>query len=182
MRNTMYSGGLFSVQMRTSEVKKAVAEGIKRGESLEIILRGLCTNDSEPQYYGVDTPDKDVADNSYNNYIRVEFLNKYTVEISCTMTESYIANEDGDWIDGSDYSYNECMTATEEATVLSALGIKEFLFPDDEYCDILFGSETPCCVDEDEVRRLADEWDMPFNELMSQMHTASADEIREYGV
>ena len=33
-----------------------------------------------------------------------------------------------------------------------------------------------------EVRRLADEWDMPFNELMSQMHTASADEIREYGV
>lgn len=60
---------------------------------------------------------------------------------------------------------------------------KAYFFPDDEYCDILFGSETPpCCVDEDEVRRLADEWDMPFNELMSQMHTASADEIREYGV
>lgn len=59
---------------------------------------------------------------------------------------------------------------------------KEFLFPDDEYCDVFFGSEIPCCVDEDEVRRLADEWDMPFDELMSQMHTASADEIREYGV
>ena len=92
------------------------------------------------------------------------------------------ANEDGDWVDGSDYSYNECMTATEEATVLSALGIKEFLFPDDEYCDAFFGGQTPCCVDEDEVRRLADEWDMPFDELMSQMHTASADEIREYRV
>ena len=185
MRNTMYTGGLFSVQMRTSEVKKAVAEGIKRGESLEIILRGLCTNDSEPQYYGVDTPDKDVADNSYNDYMEVRFLqsNKtWYCEISCTMTESYIANEDGDWVDGSDYSYNECMTATEEATVLSKLGIKEFLFPDDEYCDAFFGGEAPYCVDEDEVRRLADEWDMPFDEVISQMHTASADEIREYGV
>ena len=60
--------------------------------------------------------------------------------------------------------------------------IKEFLFPDDEYCDAFFGGETPCCVDEDEVRRLADEWDMPFDEVISQMHTASADEIREYGV
>ena len=38
---------------------------------------------------------------------------------------------------------------------------KAYFFPDDEYCD---------------------EWDMPFDELISQMHTASADEIREYGV
>lgn len=59
---------------------------------------------------------------------------------------------------------------------------KAYFFPDDEYCDAFFGSETPCCVDEEEVRRLADEWDMPFDKLMSQMHTASADEIREYGV
>lgn len=59
---------------------------------------------------------------------------------------------------------------------------KAYFFPDDEYCDAFFGGETPCCVDEDEVRRLADEWDMPFDELMSQMHTASVDEIREYGV
>ena len=58
----------------------------------------------------------------------------------------------------------------------------DYLFPDDEYCDAFFGGETPCCVDEDEVRRLADEWDMPFDEVISQMHTASADEIREYGV
>ena len=59
---------------------------------------------------------------------------------------------------------------------------KAYFFPDDAYCDAFFGSETPCCVDEGEVRRLADEWDMPFDELISQMHTASADEIREYGV
>lgn len=59
---------------------------------------------------------------------------------------------------------------------------KAYFFPDDEYCDAFFGGETPCCVDEDEVRRLADDWGMPFDELLSQMHTASADEIREYGV
>ena len=38
------------------------------------------------------------------------------------------------------------------------------------------------CVDEPEIERLAAEWNLTTDELMAQFHTATQDEMNEYGV
>lgn len=46
--------------------------------------------------------------------------------------------------------------------------------------DTIYGSEMPCCITENEIARLAAEWECP--DLMDQFHEATEDEIAEYGV
>lgn len=182
---TMYIGGMYSVQMATEHLKKAVQDGMNMGNSLENILRGLCFDDSDPQLYGEATEDKDKADNSYNNYIDMRFFNNNGIdycEISCTATEEFTADDDGEWYDGSNYYYNDCLSDKNKAIVLTALGIKEYYFPDDEYVDDIFFGDSPVCIDEGEARRLADEFNMSFRDFMWQMHVADVYEIKEYGV
>ena len=38
-----------------------------------------------------------------------------------------------------------------------------------------------CCIDMAEIKRLARDWDKTVDELMEQLHEASASEIAEYG-
>lgn len=60
--------------------------------------------------------------------------------------------------------------------------MKNYYFADAEYIDRIYGAESPVCVDEPEIERLAAEWDMSADELMNQFHVASQDEVEQYGV
>lgn len=58
---------------------------------------------------------------------------------------------------------------------------KTYYFANDEYIDAVYVGD-PVCIDRTEVQRLASEWDMTEEELMDQLHEATADEIEEFGV
>ena len=60
--------------------------------------------------------------------------------------------------------------------------MKTYYIANDEYADKIYGSETPVCLSLNEVQRLAREWDMTTEELLEQMHEATANEINEWGV
>ena len=60
--------------------------------------------------------------------------------------------------------------------------MKTYYIANDEHADAIYGDQTPICIDLDEVKRLAREWDMTTEELLDQMHEADEDEISEYGV
>lgn len=51
-----------------------------------------------------------------------------------------------------------------------------------EHMDAVYGSGEVTCMDAREVRRLAREWGMDAEDLFSQLHPATDDEIAEYGV
>lgn len=59
--------------------------------------------------------------------------------------------------------------------------MKTYYFPNDEYIDAIFGSQSPVCLDHEEVDRLSHE-DGGWGKIWDQMHEASAAEIEEYGV
>lgn len=59
---------------------------------------------------------------------------------------------------------------------------KIWYFADSEYMDNIYGSEYPVCIDYEEMKRLAGEWEMSIDELMEQFHEATEDEIEMYGV
>lgn len=123
---TMYEGQLLSVELKKSELKKAVIDGMKLGNSVESILRGLCTQDSFPQSYGA-KDNKDDADISYNDYLEVEFFNNSGVEyvgISCTMTEIYTVDDDGEFYQGSDYDYLNYLEQKDIDEILEKLELK----------------------------------------------------------
>lgn len=60
--------------------------------------------------------------------------------------------------------------------------MKTYYFANAESIDKIYGAESPVCVDEPEIERLASEWDMTTDELMNQFHVASQAEMDEYGV
>lgn len=47
---------------------------------------------------------------------------------------------------------------------------------------LIFGSESPCCIDDEEIRRLSGDGWPEFDELMEMFHEATASEIEMYGV
>jgi hypothetical protein len=51
-----------------------------------------------------------------------------------------------------------------------------------EYRDSIYGSGEVICVDLAEIDRLANEWDMDADELLSQFTEATVSDIDEYGV
>ncbi len=57
---------------------------------------------------------------------------------------------------------------------------KTYYFPDDKYLDAICGA-TPICIDVDEIQRLANEWEMPVETLMRQVHEANECELEKYG-
>lgn len=59
---------------------------------------------------------------------------------------------------------------------------KTYYIANNEYSDNIYGSDDPICIDLNEVKRLAREWDMTTKELLDQMHEASEEEIAEWGV
>ena len=59
---------------------------------------------------------------------------------------------------------------------------KTYYFANPEHEGIIYGSESPVCIDFAEVERLAREWDMTTEDLLGQMHEATTAEIEEYGV
>lgn len=122
---TVYEGVLMSVELKKSELKKAIIEGMKLGNSVESILRGLCTQDSSPQSYGV-FDNKGDADISYNDYLEVKFFSNKGMEyanIACTMTEIYTVNDDGGFIQGSDYDYINHLEQKDVNEILQTLGL-----------------------------------------------------------
>lgn len=59
--------------------------------------------------------------------------------------------------------------------------MKTYYFPNSEHIDRIFGGVMPVCIDKEEVDRLysdGDEWE----NIYSQVHEATDDEIAEYGV
>ena len=62
--------------------------------------------------------------------------------------------------------------------------MKTYYIANDNYecSNSIYGSETPVCLDMEEVERLSREWGTPIQELLDMMHEADADEISEYGV
>lgn len=58
---------------------------------------------------------------------------------------------------------------------------KTYYIADSEYSDAIYGDQLPTCLDMAEVERLAREWDMTTDELLAQMHEATADDIDEFG-
>lgn len=60
---------------------------------------------------------------------------------------------------------------------------KKYYFPNDETADgFYFGGETPICFDLAALKCLAEEWEMPLRMLRADVHEATPEEIREYGV
>lgn len=59
---------------------------------------------------------------------------------------------------------------------------KTYYIANAEYSDRIYGSELPVCIDLNEVKFLAREWDMTTAELLEQFHEATAAEIEEYGI
>ena len=53
---------------------------------------------------------------------------------------------------------------------------KIYYVADPEYADAIYGNQRPSCLDLAEVERLAKEWDMTTDELLAQMHEATAAE------
>lgn len=51
----------------------------------------------------------------------------------------------------------------------------------EEFSDRIYGDETPVCLDLNEIKILAREWDMTTAELLEQFHEASHKEIEEFG-
>ena len=60
--------------------------------------------------------------------------------------------------------------------------MKTYYFPNAEHADAFFGSQSPVCVDAEELDRLAAEWGMEPDEIRDQVHEASEDEITKHGV
>ena len=59
--------------------------------------------------------------------------------------------------------------------------MKKYYFPDAEYIDLIFGSESPVCLDREEVDRLSREGG-EWENIWDQVHEATAQEIETYGV
>jgi hypothetical protein len=60
--------------------------------------------------------------------------------------------------------------------------MKTYYFADKERVDYIYGNLEPVCIDIKEVERLATEYDTTADELLEQMHEATAREIENYGV
>jgi hypothetical protein len=60
--------------------------------------------------------------------------------------------------------------------------MKQYYFADKERVDYIYGNEEPICIDLKEIERLAKEWELTTDELLEQMHEATAREIENYGV
>lgn len=54
---------------------------------------------------------------------------------------------------------------------------KTYYIANDEYSDRIYGAELPVCIDLNEIKILAREWDMTITELLEQFHEASPEEI-----
>ena len=59
--------------------------------------------------------------------------------------------------------------------------MKPYYFPNSGYVDVIFGGQSPVCMDRAEVDRLSRE-DGGWENIWEQAHEASDDEISEYGV
>jgi hypothetical protein len=59
--------------------------------------------------------------------------------------------------------------------------MRYYYIANSDHSDQIYGNQEPICIDLAEVKRLAKEWDMTMDELISQMHVASAEEIEEHG-
>lgn len=58
----------------------------------------------------------------------------------------------------------------------------KYYFADDAYIDRIYGSASPVCIDFAELKELAAGWEIPVEELLKQMHEATAEEISVYGI
>jgi hypothetical protein len=59
---------------------------------------------------------------------------------------------------------------------------KVYFMPDAEHHDTWFWSDRPVCLSYDTIVDLANGWSKTAEELMEQVHKATADEIKEWGV
>ena len=83
-------------------------------------------------------------------------------------------NEDNDWGTGSfDRDDAERMLAKYPDGLIAVI--------DGNYDEEGNPTTDPICIDLNEVKRLAREWDMTTEELLEQMHEATVDEISEWG-
>lgn len=73
-------------------------------------------------------------------------------------------------------------TEFSEAYLEAALLDREYYFPNPDAEDSFFGSQTPVCVDIEELAELAIGWGMSLDDLMKQVHEADPDEISTYGI
>jgi hypothetical protein len=60
--------------------------------------------------------------------------------------------------------------------------MRYYYIADSDHSDQIYGNQEPICIDLSEVKRLAKEWDMTMDELLGQMHVATAKEIESHGV
>ena len=56
----------------------------------------------------------------------------------------------------------------------------KFYFPDDEYFDRVFWGDDPHIMTEGIIRRLADDWEIPFDKLIEEFHEATREEFETY--
>ena len=59
--------------------------------------------------------------------------------------------------------------------------MKPYYFPNSGYVDVIFGGQSPVCMDRAEVDHLSRE-DGGWENIWEQVHEASAAEIEEFGV
>ena len=60
---------------------------------------------------------------------------------------------------------------------------KTYYFADDDFVDAVYGNvDSAVCIDLNEIKILAREWDMTTAELLEQFHEATPAEIEEYGI
>lgn len=63
--------------------------------------------------------------------------------------------------------------------------MKKYYFPDDTHLNSWFWDQDPICLTWDEAERLARAWeteDKSADDILSQLHEATDEEIAKYGV
>ena len=94
----------------------------------------------------------------------------------------YFGSSDHDYLgDGEKILTAPCGRDTINTQKLGGCAMKPYYFPNSGYVDVIFGGQSPVCMDRAEVDRLSRE-DGGWENIWEQVHEASAAEIEEFGV
>lgn len=116
---TKYARIRFDADIKRDAIKKGLNDHYNR--SLEDVLRDLCLSaDPDPEVIGVRST-KEEADKLHPDELIVDFLDRFTCHVSCIATEIYEADEDGEFISGSDYDFGDVLNEETTAAILERL-------------------------------------------------------------
>lgn len=103
---TMYMGEMVSAEISRNELEKLLKS--TKPCDWEYALRDYAiSNDMNPQFYEASESQGD-AENKYNDFLSVNVYGDLA-EISCTVCEEYITDDEGEYYEGANYTWGDAM-------------------------------------------------------------------------